>query len=148
MKKNEVGRPTKYSTELAISVSERIGNGERVISICDDIGISRSVFYNWLREHQEFMDMYIRAREARGEKYNDDIEEIVEQCRQGLIDTNTARVIIDARKWQASKFYPKMFGDKTQLEHTGEVNINPLRQKISKWSDEKVMQALEKINKK
>ena len=33
---------------------------------------------------------------------------------------NVARLQVDARKWIASRFLPKRYGDKQQLEHTGE----------------------------
>ena len=34
----------------------------------------------------------------------------------GEMDSDIARVSIDARKWLATKYYPRMFGERQQLE--------------------------------
>ena len=45
------------------------------------------------------------------------IEEILEDVESGKIEPSVARVSIDARKWLASKMYPKFFSDKLHLQH-------------------------------
>jgi hypothetical protein len=52
------------------------------------------------------------------------MDEIWEGCRLGKYDPSTARVLIDTLKWKAAKYYPKMYGDKVQQEHSGEVTTN------------------------
>jgi hypothetical protein len=44
--------------------------------------------------------------------------------KNGLYDASTANVLIQTLKWKASKYYPKMFGDKVQQEHSGEITTN------------------------
>jgi hypothetical protein len=43
--------------------------------------------------------------------------------RNGVIDAAQARVELDARKWFASKFLPKRYGDKAEVEHSGAVGL-------------------------
>ena len=45
------------------------------------------------------------------------IEEILKDEESGKIEPSAARVSIDARKWLASKMYPKFFSDKLHLQH-------------------------------
>ena len=47
------------------------------------------------------------------------LEKTIDDMRAGVIDAQMARVEIDARKWFASKFLPKQYGDKITQEHTG-----------------------------
>ena len=51
------------------------------------------------------------------------IEEIIEEVELGNIDPHVARVSIDARKWLASKMYPKFFSDRIQLQHDVTVDV-------------------------
>jgi len=51
------------------------------------------------------------------------IEEIIEEVELGNIDPQVARVSIDARKWLASKMYPKFFSDRIQLQHDVTVDV-------------------------
>jgi hypothetical protein len=48
------------------------------------------------------------------------------------------RLRVDARKWVASKMNPKKYGDKTEVEHSGEINtkIIPLTPQRAKEIDE------------
>ena len=51
------------------------------------------------------------------------IEEILEDVESGKIEPSVARVLIDARKWLASKMYPKFFSDKIHLQHDMTVDV-------------------------
>ena len=45
----------------------------------------------------------------------------------GEIDSATANVLINTEKWKASKFYPKMYGDRQQTQFVDDKGngINP-----------------------
>jgi len=86
----------------------------------------------WLDAHQDFRDKYARARADQADFL---AEEIIQIADDGLNDTYTdedgnektnvdviarSRLRVDSRKWYASKLLPKKYGDRTQLEGTGE----------------------------
>jgi hypothetical protein len=48
------------------------------------------------------------------------VEVAIDDMRKGKIDAQMARVEIDARKWFASKFLPKRYGDKLDMTSGGE----------------------------
>lgn len=82
------------------------------ISHDEDMPIERTI-YNWLNAHEEFFQLYTRARETQAH-----------MCAAQIIaitDTETdpakARVRMDARKWYAAKLNAKHYGDKVENTH-------------------------------
>ena len=66
---------------------------------------------------------YEDAKMSRAHFHASKIEEILEDVESGKIEPNVARVSIDARKWLASKMYPKFFSDKLHLQHDMTVDV-------------------------
>jgi hypothetical protein len=121
------GRPSIYSQELADRICERLASGESLRAICLDDGMpSWPTISKWLNEKPEFVTQYARAREDQAEAHADRIIEIADDAD---IDPHHKRIMVDARKWVASKLKPKRYGDKLDLEHKGEVGltVNVLR---------------------
>lgn len=110
-----MARPTDYSSELTDIICERIADGESLRTIClsDDMPNKATVF-RWLAKHEEFSDQYARAREEQGESHADDIVNIADNEP----DVQRAKLMIDARKWTASKLKPKKYGDKITQDVT------------------------------
>ena len=73
-------------------------------------------------EETERLSQYARAREARAEMKREEIEDVVEQVKHGEMDSNAARVVIDANKWLCGKMNPKRYGDTSKMEVTGTLN--------------------------
>lgn len=71
--------------------------------------------YTWLGKHADFAENYARARQLRSYRRYESVDKVTEELRAGLIDSNQARVLIDAIKWQTGKENPKVFGDKLEL---------------------------------
>lgn len=111
--------------ELFDELLEEISNGKSVFKVCRERNLSRDAFYNYIESEETLKDRYIKAREERGDRCLDKIEEYQTSLINGLIDAATARVLIDTEKWKACKFYPKMYGDKQEITHSGSVNLMP-----------------------
>lgn len=93
-------------------------NGESERAACKAVGISRSTFRSAvLRE--KMADHYARALEGLALDQIEKLEESIDDMRNGLLDYQIARVEIDARKWFASKFLPRRFGDKIDMTTNG-----------------------------
>lgn len=161
MKSKKSGRPTRYSFAMAKEIC-------RVIST-SSIGLAqhckhhphwpcRDTIYAWIAEHEEFSDMYARAKKLQIEILVDEILEIADNTTRNTIVIgkdksitnnewiNRARLRIDTRKWLAAKLVPRLYGEKIQNEHTGlnnqtiEVNISDVKsrliEKLAKLSSE------------
>lgn len=107
------GRPTIYTDELAQTICARIASGESVRSISlDDEMPNASTIHAWVLDNDEFSKQYTRAKEIGAEVEADVIEDIAETME----DLNRAKLIIDTKKWNMSKKFPKRFGDKLDLD--------------------------------
>ena len=111
------GRPTDYSIELVERICEEIAKGRSLAAICsaDDMPAIRTV-YKWKREHVEFMQQYTHAKEDQADYL---AEQVLEIADDETLEPADKRIRYDARRWLASKFKPKMYGDKVTQEVTG-----------------------------
>jgi len=127
------GRPTDYSLELTAAICERLAVGESLRSICrDDAMPSMASIFLWLSKHPEFSEQYAHAREAQAESHADRIVEIADD---DTIDPNHKRIMVDARKWVASKLKPKRYGDKAEVEHKGDVGLTVVVKRFTDDTD-------------
>lgn len=102
--------------EKALRIIDLISEGQSVRRAREVVGMTNTAFFGLLRAEPELMEQYTRARESKGEACLDRIEEVEDMVEQGIMKPDAARVIIDAEKWKAGKFYPKMYGDKAVVD--------------------------------
>lgn len=136
------GRPTKYSEEITDLLCERIAttsDGLKKICDSDDKFPGFRTVFTWLGnpEYKDFQHKYARAREAQAELLADEIIQIADTPQEGVKIRETAngtetvtgdmidhrRLQVDARKWKASKLYPKKYGERVEVENTGEMKF-------------------------
>ena len=103
-------------------VIELVEDGMSERAACAQVGISRATFRTTALKVASG-DQYARALEALAADQVEKAEQVIEDMRSGVIDAQQARVELDARKWFASKFLPKRYGDKVDLEHSGNVGL-------------------------
>ncbi len=92
------------------------GMSER--AACEEVGISRSTFRTTALRASAG-DQYARALEGLALDQIEKLEQTIQDMRDGSLDPAIGRIEVDARKWFASKFLPKQFGDKLQQEVSG-----------------------------
>lgn len=122
--KPAIGRPSKFTKELADKICECLANGDSLRKICADGNMpAGSTVWLWLSENKAFSEQYARAREKQAEFYADEIIEIADSVIAAAEEVAKARLQIDARKWHASKLAPKKYGDKVtqDVNHSGHV---------------------------
>lgn len=133
-----MGVPSIYTAELADEICRRIASGESVRRICQSEDMpSEFCVYQWVNIDREgFAKKYAEARRAQAEKLADELLDIaddgtndyVERARQdGSTEVvfdgehyQRSRLRVDTRKWYLSKVLPKVYGDKQEIEHSGD----------------------------
>ena len=114
-----VGRPSTYDFEIGkeicmltyvMSLTEACESSERFPD--------RATFFRWKRENKELCDFYVNIVQDKGILCIEEINQTVKDLKNKLIDPSSANVIIQTLKWQAAKFYPKMFGEKAEIDVT------------------------------
>lgn len=118
------GRPTDYNEDIASYICSEIASGRSLRSICEEEACPhRQTVFKWLSKYTAFNDQYAKAQKERTEAFAEDILDIADQySRDEEVDhINRARLRIDTRKWLMSKMSPKRFGEKQEIEHSGNV---------------------------
>lgn len=126
----------EFSQEAADEICIRLAKGESLRKICgaerDDFMPGQTTVFKWLDENDAFAKQYAGARARQADHYVEEIIEIAdapnmttnaETGEAELRDPARDRLRVDARKWVASKLAPKKYGEKVELEHSGEVKV-------------------------
>ncbi len=112
-----MARPSEYNIKICIEICDLIADGRHIIEVLNsnDIYPSWSTFRRWKRDNDELQTLYTRSIQDKAEMLIFEINQTMQDVRTGTLDASQGRLIIDTYKWMASKFYPKMFGDKVDV---------------------------------
>lgn len=128
-----MGRPSKFTQDIADAICSRIAEGESLRAICTDAGLpSARTVHVWLDDKEGFLQQYVRAREAQADFYAEEILDIADYDERDWseLKDDSGRVTgikvdgeaiqrsklrVDTRKWLMSKLSPKKYGDKLEL---------------------------------
>lgn len=129
------GRPSDYTPELGDLVCSGIAEGQSLAKICTNelLPTTRTV-YTWLRTYPDFLRNYEHAKEDQADKMVEEMLEIADDGTNDYMlseaegDGSTAyklngeniqrsRLRVDTRKWAASKFKTKKYGDRVLNEN-------------------------------
>lgn len=117
-----MGRPSEYNLDMCKIICEEVANGSNIKSILNskEEYPTFQTWCNWKREHTELFDLYVKAMQDKSESELEEIDEIYKLLKTGKLEPSVANVLIQTNKWKASKFYPKMYGDKVDLTSDGD----------------------------
>ena len=127
--------PPDTRAEVLEKVFELIDEGKSLRQACSEVGFPRKTVEGWVESDPDLSAQYERARANRADKLFEEILSIADTVQVGTVETlkewgvevKTADMIehrrlqIDARKWVLGKMAPKKYGDKVELEHSGEI---------------------------
>jgi hypothetical protein len=133
-----MGRISTYTQELADEIVARLSEGEPLRAICRDEHMPAwRTFYAWLAADTEFAARIARARELGHDALAEQCIDIADDERfdwlltkKGVITNESAigraKLQVYTRMQLLAKWNPKRYGDKQQVEHSGEMTINGL----------------------
>jgi len=143
------GRPSEYTDEKADAICELLARGwslKRVIEQGNneeeykDIGFpSIATVFKWMRENEEFLKNYARAKQESADAMAEEILDISDDGRNDRYTDEMgrertdhdviarSRLRVDTRKFLMAKMKPKRYGDKLDLTSDGErIEMTPL----------------------
>ena len=85
-------------------ICSRVAEGDSLKGIARSVGMPYSVIWNYLQEGDR-MELYRQAKEAAAESLADEVLEVADT-------SEVVRDRVDARKWLASKWGKRTYGDK------------------------------------
>ncbi len=119
---NKGGHPSIYDFEMCKEICKRVAMGEHIKAVLDssDHYPDYSTWCNWKRDNQELFDLYTKAIQDKAEMVTFEINQVMQDMRSGIIEAPVGRILIDTLKWYASKFYPRMFGERVDITTDGD----------------------------
>jgi hypothetical protein len=124
-----------YTDQLFDIICNSIATSSKGLAeICKENGTSPRTFYKWVQDDIKLMHKYTRAREEQADYLADEILKLSDDKSGDLQDgefgsvgnaanIQRSRLQVEARKWVAAKLKPKKYGDKVEVENTGELKI-------------------------
>lgn len=127
----KLGRPSKYTPQVAKQICQRISDGESLRSICrDDKMPSMSMVFRWLldEKYSSFREQYAQACDVRTEHLFEHLQEVSEKAFDDIVGddkSDNARISarkleVDTLKWILARMKPKKYGDKVDVTSGGE----------------------------
>src|SRR5688500_1518798 len=115
-------------------VLRRIASGSDITAACMELrakgtrGPSPARFLRWCQKRPDREQAYARARASGIELRITSMYRRIARCNAtdpAMLSAQVARMrlVIDTSKWEACKVIPKLYGDKLQHEHSGNVSI-------------------------
>ncbi len=123
----KMGRPSIYTQKLADEICGRLAAGEPMAKIAKSANMpDPTTIYKWLRQNADFNHRYVDARKDGAHCLADQIQDIVDteplavfdEAGNKRYDSGSVahnRLRMDARKWLAAKYLPKVYGERTIL---------------------------------
>lgn len=139
-----MGRPTKYTQEIANEICERIAQGEPLRQICrdDHMPYWRTV-YDWLKVHDEFYTRFAYARELGFDAIAEETLDIADEGTNDWMEklgaegqpigwqlngehVQRSKLRVETRLKLLAKWSPKKYGDKQQVEMSGHLSTSSM----------------------
>lgn len=118
----KVGRPSKYTDELAEQICLRIADGESMRRICRDADMpDKETIRRWKRENEAFRARFARAREDAADSYADRMLAYCDEFEtaDSLTRVQGLKEASQNLRWLAGVTKPRVYGDLQKLEHSG-----------------------------
>lgn len=117
-----MARPSEYDFNLCLEICELVANGQNIIRALEskENFPSWPTFRRWKREHEELRTLYINSVQDKAEALENEMDDYRAMLLSKEIDASTYNTLVQTLKWKMAKFYPKMFGDKTDITSGGE----------------------------
>jgi hypothetical protein len=111
------GRPSTFNQAIFDEICERLADGESLHGICGpdrpEGWPDRRTIRAWRALRPEIDAQYARAKQAQADYYADAI--LAEAYSADESRIQSARLRVDALKWQASKLNPARWADNVRL---------------------------------
>ena len=136
-------KPQPVPQDKADSLVEWITNGNTIAAWCRENGVGVSTVYDWTYKDDEFAGRIAHARELGEEVIAQQCMEIADDARNDWMERQSAdgdvigqdfnkehvqrsKLRIETRLKLLAKWNPKKWGEKQQLEHSGQIGLESL----------------------
>lgn len=133
----KIGRPTKYTPELAKNICDAVSTHpyglSTLVQMFDSFPTPETIRV-WRLEKEEFSLMYARAKLIQADILAEHCLDIAYDC-SGKESYFRSRLLIDTHKWLASKLLPKQYGDRFLVEKNKEETSQEAEEYCKKYEE-------------
>jgi len=125
-----MARLTEYNYDLCVEICNELANGQNIKRILDsnDKYPDWTTFRRWKQNNEELRTLYINSQQDKAIALENELDDLRDMLTAKEIDASTYNVLAQTLKWKMAKFYPKVFGDKTDITSGGEKITNTLQE--------------------
>ncbi len=136
-----MGRKTTFTAEVGCKICELLADGHSLLAISKMPGMPKiSTLQGWAWNadwsSEAFVVNYARARALQAHREFDELKEVEGELKAGKIDPHTARVLIDSIKWRLAKMLPRVYGERSHIEHSGSLKLETVKDHAPEWLQE------------
>lgn len=117
-----MARLNEYDFDLCLLICEEVANGDNIMRILEKNKDypSWSTFRRWKRDNEELRTLYINSQQDKAEALEKEMDDYRDMLISKEIDPSTYNTLVQTLKWKMAKFYPKVFGERTDITSGGE----------------------------
>lgn len=121
-----MARPSEYNFDLCVEICDEIAKGRNVIETLnsDSRFPDWTTFRRWKNNNEELRTLYVNSQQDKAIALENEIDDLKAMLLAKEIDYATYNALVNTLKWKMAKMYAKLFGDKIQTEHSGEITTN------------------------
>lgn len=149
--RKKIGRPSKYTPELAAEICERLSNGEPLRQICRDNHMPAwQKIYEWMARDSVLSGAIAQARDQGADAIAEEALEIIDTTPERVLTKNGEVIDSGYVTWQRNraelrlkllaKWHPKKYGDRQII--AGDKD-NPLEMKVESQIFDTLLKNLE-----
>jgi hypothetical protein len=135
----KVGRPSKFTQEIADQICDLMAAGSDMIDACDTLKLNRRTVYRWMEDNPQFDAQCARARETLTDVRLKMIRDKITTAQEKGVDPALLRIQVAHEQWVAEKIAPR-YQQRQRTELTG-ANGGPVKIEsidLSHMSDEEL----------
>ena len=119
-----MSRASVYTPELGDAILQRVAGGESLRSICVAFDMPpESTVRTWAASNADFGERLRQAREASASHWDEQAERVLVEAEGTREELARAKELAQHYRWRASKYAPRDYGDRVDLNVTGTIAI-------------------------
>lgn len=117
-----MARLTEYDYDLCVEICNELAEGKNIKRILNSKSNypDWATFRRWKNNHEELRTLYINSQHDKAIALENELDDLRDLLTSKEIDASTYNVLAQTIKWKMAKFYPKVFGDTTDITSGGE----------------------------
>jgi hypothetical protein len=115
-----------FDQAKADAICGRMVEGESLRKASEAEGLSAAWLLKWVAVDAALREQYARAMQARADAKFEELDEVSEDAvaAETAVQVAGLRLKADNIKWMTGKMHPKKYGDKLDLNHTGQMSVS------------------------